>query len=317
MTMSSNTTASDEAKKIEEIINNLQHLKQNPDQLDKYIPDLCYINSLTSQIINKVNNFHIQIPKELKEQKIQPKKKKKKRRRLTPGTLKNETTIVIHNLVTAESNWEEEKHNIINGFFKHKLDVAVTPINIFKMCKKTSKGPIGVLLKNKHEKMEIYRNCYKLKTTNIRIQDYLTKEEMEERKIFYTILKEEKLKGKKISFKGTTLYVDNIPIQPKPTSTLHTDEDSDTVHQCNVTAVTPPRPPSPNLQQYQLRNPTTMKTPLTPKSSCASSTSSSSNFSSLPLSSAPEDMIYFHHPHVLKKNESIFKRAFSFKKKKA
>jgi len=251
-------------QQLDSMITTLQQFQMQNCCKKENVEALCHINSLVSKLINTTHNKHIPNPQKIYVDKATTKKKrKKKRRRATPTTLQNENIIVVYGLHSNDAEWYKEKYNITNHFLKDILKVSVTPLNTFTMGKKDQENkPIGITLKNKFEKFAVFKNCHNLKDTNIRVMDYLNREEKRQRISQYELLKQEKSKGNQVRFKGTQLFVNGLPVkasdcnssacsstvgdsskmnnQPSEPETL-----PELVAQCNIltSSIPPPIPP--------------------------------------------------------------------------
>lgn len=116
--------------------------------------------------------------------------------------------MVIHGLKTSDwapSEYEER----VKNFFNETLCIPVAPLMVELLRSKKDDKPILATLSSQKDKIDIYKNCHKLKqlTQKIIIEDELTRDERRKKQELIPLLKEEKRNGNQAYFRGPHLIV--------------------------------------------------------------------------------------------------------------
>jgi len=118
--------------------------------------------------------------------------------------------IIIHGLDSSYAS-----HTQVNAFFETSLDIKIKVHHVSLL--KNQKIKVGFA--SLHDKLKVFRNCYKLKGRRIGITEDLTLSERLTRQQLYPVLQDARSKGKSAYFRGSTLIIDKTP-HPDNSSSL-------------------------------------------------------------------------------------------------
>jgi len=96
--------------------------------------------------------------------------------------------IVVHNLKHNNSS-KREKHLAVNELFQRNLNLPDIKIDDVKSMGNKPNSPLLVTLNDWREKRKIYRNTIQLRGTNISVQEMMTKEQQNQRKLLVEKMK--------------------------------------------------------------------------------------------------------------------------------
>ena len=115
--------------------------------------------------------------------------------------------IVVHGLPIINGSLKQS----VNDFLGEKLQLSVQ-VKSAKCLGNPTKGTVPILISfmDIEHKLTVFRNCHLLRGERISITDDLTDEERERRKKLLPVLKTLKDEGKKVRFRGTDLYVNDV-----------------------------------------------------------------------------------------------------------
>lgn len=136
-----------------------------------------------------------------------------------------EKNIIIHGLVPSHSPDDITNENLeedIRLFFRNKLNINIEPRSV-KLLGKSERKPFRIQLWSANDKRAIFRNCYKLKSTNpyVTIVDDFSYQERWRRKVLYSAMNTAKTDGHQVRIKKDSLYIDGVlaftlPPYPEP-----------------------------------------------------------------------------------------------------
>jgi len=127
----------------------------------------------------------------------------------TPHEESSERNIIVFGLIPK--NAEDDCTQHVGNFLHDTLGLdnkRICRVEVIGKNFKRDFAPVRVSFKSRHDRASVFRNCHKLKGKQVSIQEDLSLEERDIRRAVLPHLKYHKEQGRKVYFRGSSLYVD-------------------------------------------------------------------------------------------------------------